>query len=72
MQHFELARIMHIEREREIAESLRMRRFLGSRTAAADTRQPPVADASAGSSRAAGIASVSRGGTGSPRTSTGS
>jgi len=72
MQHFELARIMHAEREREIADTLRTRRFLGSRKAAVEAPQLPVADASAAVSRAAGIASASRGGTASPRTSTGS
>jgi hypothetical protein len=72
MQHFELARIMHIEREREIADALRTRRFLGSRKAAMETAQLPDAEASAGVSRAAGVASASRGGTASPRTSTGS
>ena len=72
MQHFELARIMQVEREREIADAMRTRRFLGSRKAAVEAPQPPVAGASAVVSRAAGIASVSRGGTASPRTSTGS
>ena len=35
MQHFELARIMQREREREIADTLRTRRFSAGRTAAA-------------------------------------
>ncbi len=72
MQHFELARIMQREREREIAETLRTRRYLGNRKAAAESVQPPVADASAGLGRGAGIASAPCGGTSSPRVSTGS
>ena len=72
MQHFELARIMQREREREIADTLRTRRFLRDRTAAAESVQLPVADASAGLSRGAGIVSPSGGGTTSPRVSTGS
>ena len=63
---------MQREREREIAETLRTRRFLGNRTAAAESVQLPVADASAGLSRGAGIASAPCGGTASPRVSTGS
>jgi hypothetical protein len=72
MQHFELARIMQGEREREIAEAIRTRRYLGSRAAAVEATQAPVEDASAGKRRAAGIVSASRAGTSSPRTSTGS
>ena len=72
MQHFELARIMQREREREIADALRARRYIGSREAAVERPQPRVADASEGVSRAAGITSASRGGTASPRISTGS
>ena len=72
MQHFELARIMQREREREIADTLRTRRFLRDRNAAAQSVQPPVADASAGLSRGAGVASAPCGGTASPRVSTGS
>ena len=72
MQHFELARIMHAEREREIADALRTRRYLGSRAAAVKAPQPPAADESAGVNRATGIVSASRPGTSSPRTSTGS
>ena len=72
MQHFELARIMQREREREIADTLRTRRYLAGRTAAAESVQPPVADASAGLRRGAGVASAPCGGTSSPRVSTGS
>jgi hypothetical protein len=72
MQHFELARIMQAEREREIADAIRTRRYLRGREAAAETPQPPVADASAGVSRGAGIASASCGGAATPRISTGS
>jgi hypothetical protein len=72
MQHFELARIMHGEREREIAKAIRTRRYLGSRTMAVEAPQVPPADASAGVSRATGIVSGSRGGASSARTSAGS
>lgn len=72
MQHFELARIMQGEREREIAEAIRTRRLLGSREAAAAVPQLPAADASAGVSRAEGVAPASCVGAATPRISTGS
>ncbi len=72
MQHFELARIMQADRERGIAEAIRTRRYLGSRRAAEEAPQRPVADASAGVSRATGVASASCGGAATPRIPTGS